>query len=292
MSRTKRFIQKNIHTLLFILFTVISIIYILPLIITFTNSFMSQNEIGYNYGNIGNIFHQEKKSIDMNVVPNRVTLSQYNQIFFQSPIYLNMFWNSVKITVPVVIGQLAVSSMAAYAFTVLHFKYKEILFFIYIIVMLLPLQVTLMPNYIVADLFNMEDSYWAIILPGIFNPFGVFLLRQFMKMIPNAYIESAQMDGAGHIRIFISIILPMMKSGLASVALLTFIDYWNLVDQAVIFIKDHNAQPMSLFLARINQGQMGVSFASSCFYVLPVLILLYYGQEFLKEGICLSGLKG
>jgi len=253
---------------------------------------MSSSEIIRNYSSEGGILQESKKFIDMNLVPGSVTLSQYDQILFQSPFYLNMFWNSVKITIPVVIGQLIVSSMAAYAFTVLRFKYKEALFFIYIIVMLLPLQVTLMPNYVIADMLHMTDSYLAIILPGIFNPFGVFLLRQFMKTIPDAYIESAQIDGAGHFRIFIGIILPMIKSGLASVAMLTFVDYWNLIDQAVIFIRDSNAQPMSLFLARINQARMGISFASSCFYVLPVLIILFYGQEYLKEGIGLSGLKG
>ena len=284
--------SANKASIFLVMFSTIAIIYILPLIITFSNSLMSSSEIIRNYSSEGGILQESKKFIDMNLVPGSVTLSQYDQILFRSPFYLNMFWNSVKITIPVVIGQLIVSSMAAYAFTVLRFKYKEALFFIYIIVMLLPLQVTLMPNYVIADMLHMTDSYLAIILPGIFNPFGVFLLRQFMKTIPDAYIESAQIDGAGHFRIFIGIILPMVKSGLASVAMLTFADYWNLIDQAVIFIRDSNAQPMSLFLARINQARMGISFASSCFYVLPVLIILFYGQEYLKEGIGLSGLKG
>ena len=284
--------SANKASIFLVMFSTIAIIYILPLIITFSNSLMSSGEIIRNYSSEGGILQEGKKFIDMNLVPGSVTLSQYDQILFRSPFYLNMFWNSVKITIPVVIGQLIVSSMAAYAFTVLRFKYKEALFFTYIIVMLLPLQVTLMPNYVIADMLHMTDSYLAIILPGIFNPFGVFLLRQFMKTIPDAYIESAQIDGAGHFRIFIGIILPMVKSGLASVAMLTFVDYWNLIDQAVIFIRDSNAQPMSLFLARINQERMGISFASSCFYVLPVLIILFYGQEYLKEGIGLSGLKG
>jgi len=284
--------SANKASIFLVMFSTIAIIYILPLIITFSNSLMSSGEIIRNYSSEGGILQEGKKFIDMNLVPGSVTLSQYDQILFRSPFYLNMFWNSVKITIPVVIGQLIVSSMAAYAFTVLRFKYKEALFFIYIIVMLLPLQVTLMPNYVIADMLHMTDSYLAIILPGIFNPFGVFLLRQFMKTIPDAYIESAQIDGSGHFGIFIGIILPMIKYGLASVAMLTFVDYWNLIDQAVIFIRDSNAQPMSLFLARINQARMGISFASSCFYVLPVLIILFYGQEYLKEGIGLSGLKG
>ncbi|MBU5314053.1 carbohydrate ABC transporter permease [Tissierella carlieri] len=292
MSKSTHYSKRIFHIFLLTVFSIMAIIYILPLVITFTNSLMSMNEVSRHYSTIGDIFHPEGKFVDMAIIPEKITLSQYIHILLESPVYLNMFWNSVKIAVPIVVGQLFVSSMAAYAFTILQFKGKELLFFIYIIVMLLPLQVTLMPNYIVFDWLNMTDSYLAIILPGISNPFGVFLLRQFMKMIPSAYIESAQMDGAGHIRIFFSIVLPMIKSGLASVAMLTFVDYWNVVDQAVIFIQDTYAKPMSLFLARVNQEQMGVSFASSCFYIFPVLIILFYGQEYLKEGINLSGLKG
>ncbi len=291
MGKSSLFLQKKRHSVLLIIFAILAVIYILPLLITITNSLMSSNEVNYNYSTAGDIFHPGEKFIDMSIIPDSVSLKQYSYLLLQSPVYINMFWNSVKIAVPIVAGQLLVSSMAAYAFTVLRFKGKEALFFIYIIVMLLPLQVTLMPNYIVADLFRITNSYWAVILPGIFNPFGVFLLRQFMKMIPDAYIESAQMDGAGHIRIFSGVVLPMVKSGLAATAMLTFIDYWNLVDQAVIFIHNSQAQPLSLFLARINREQIGVAFAGSCFYVLPVLIILFYGQDYLKDGIRLSGLK-
>jgi multiple sugar transport system permease protein len=292
MYKLNRFLKKRPHTIFLVILSIIAAVYILPLLITITNSLMSQNEVGRNYSTSGDIFHAGEKFITMNFIPESVTLEQYSSLLLQSPVYLNMFWNSIKIAIPVAAGQLFISSIAAYAFTVLRFRGKEIIFFIYIIVMLLPLQVTLMPNYVVADLFHMTDSYWAIILPGIFNPFGVFLLRQFMKMIPEAYMESAKMDGAGHIRIFSGIILPMVKSGLAAIVMLTFIDYWNLVDQAVIFIQDSQAQPLSLFLARISMEQIGVAFAGSCFYVAPILIILFYGQNYLKDGIRLSGLKG
>ena len=268
------------------------LLYISPLIVTFTNSFMSQEEVSRNYSSMGDILHPGEKFVDMHLIPEIVTLSQYKQLLVESPVYLNSFWNTMKIVVPVVLGQLAVSAMAAYAFTVLRFKGKEILFFLYIIVMLLPLQVTLMPNYLMADWLGMKDSYLAIILPGIFNPFGTFLLRQSMKQIPRAYIEAAQIDGAGHWRIFISIILPMVKSGLAAVLMLTLMEYWNLIDQAVIFINDSERQPLSTFLASINAEQIGVSFAGASFFAFPILLVLLWGQDYLKDGIQLSGMKG
>lgn len=273
----------------YLLFVVIAIIYMAPLIITFTNSFMSSKEVERNYGKANS---EENEYVDMNIIPEKVTLSQYAELIFDSPVYLNMFWNSVKITVPIVLGQIIVSALAAYAFTVLKFKGKELLFFLYIIVMLLPLQVTLMPNYIVADWFNITDSYLAIILPGIFNPFGVFLLRQFMKSMPDAYIEAAKIDGAGYGRIFLSIIIPMIKPGIAAATMLTLLDYWNLVDQAIIFIQDSEKQPLSTFLAQINNGDIGLAFAGSCFYASPMFLILLYGQEHLKQGIAITGIKG
>lgn len=282
-------VQKWKKQIWYMLFVVIVIIYMAPLIITFTNSFMSSKEVERNYGYS---WSEENEYVDMNIIPEKVTLSQYAELIFDSPVYLNMFWNSVKITVPIVLGQIIVSTLAAYAFTVLKFKGKELLFFLYIIVMLLPLQVTLMPNYIVADWFNITDSYLAIILPGIFNPFGVFLLRQFMKSMPDAYMEAAKIDGAGHGRIFLSIIIPMIKPGIAGAAMLTLLDYWNLVDQAIIFIQDSEKQPLSTFLAQINNGDIGLAFAGSCFYAIPMLLVLLYGQEHLKQGIAITGIKG
>jgi len=291
MNKIRRFLKKCTNVGLTFIFALAVIIYILPIIITFTNSFMGQSELSRNYGTARDVISGRDTFINMYLIPEKVTLSQYAALLVRSPVYLNMFVNSVKIVLPIITGQLVVSAMAAYAFCVLKFKGKEALFFVYIIVMLLPLQVTMLPNYIIADLFDMTDSYLAIILPGIFSPFGVFLLRQFMKAIPDSYIESAKIDGAGHAVIFGRIVLPMVKGGLASAMMLSFADYWNLVDQAVIFIRDDKAQPLSLFLASINKQQMGVAFAGSCFYALPALILLFHGQDYLKSGIAISGLK-
>lgn len=286
---SKQRVQRWKSRFWWLLFLEITVIYMAPLIITFTNSFMSSTEVERNYNVSG---MEEGSYVDMNLIPEKVTLSQYAELLFDSPVYLNMFWNSVKITVPIVVGQIIVSTLAAYAFTVLKFKGKELLFFLYIIVMLLPLQVTLMPNYIVADWLGITDSYLAIILSGIFNPFGVFLLRQFMKSLPDAYLEAAKIDGAGHGTIFISIILPMIKPGIAATAMLTLLDYWNLVDQAIIFIQDSEKQPLSTFLAQINNGDIGLAFAGSCFYAVPMLLVLLYGQEHLKQGIAITGIKG
>ncbi|MCL1820847.1 MAG: carbohydrate ABC transporter permease [Oscillospiraceae bacterium] len=274
--------RKAASVICYLVFAALAAAYILPLVITLTNSFMGQSELAHNlFGYV----------IRMPLLPSDVTLAQYRQILIESPIYLNMLWNTIAIATPVILGTLIVSSAAAYAFTVLTFKGKETLFFIYLVVMLLPLQVTLMPNYIVADFLGIRDSWLAIILPGIFSPFGVFILRRQMKVMPVSYIEAAQIDGAGHLRILSRIVLPLVKSGLAALAVLTFIEYWNLIDQAIVFIEDIDKQPMSLFLSRINQKQMGVTFAASSFYVFPALVVLLYGADYLRDGIRLSSNK-
>lgn len=269
----------------YVFFLVIVVVYLAPLTVTLSNSLMSSREVEKNYSTAPDQY------IDMNIIPEKVTLSQYSKLLLDSPVYLNMFWNSVKLVVPIVLGQLIVSVLAAYAFTVLKFRGKEVVFLLYIIVMLLPLQVTLMPNYVVADWLNIKESCLAVILPAVFNPFGVFLLRQYMKSMPISYMEAAQMDGAGHGRILWSVVLPMVKPGLAAVAMLTLLDYWNLVDQAVIFIQEADKQPLSTFLAQINSGELGLAFAGSTFYAVPVVLLLFYGQEFLKKGIAITGMK-
>lgn len=211
--------------------------------------------------------------------------SQYRPILLETPTYLDMYWNSVFITMAVVVGSIIVSLLGAYAFTMLKFRGKELLFFGYIVVMLLPLQVTMMPNYMIARLLHMEDSWFAIILPAVWNPFGVFLLRQQMRRIPFECVEAARMDGAGQLQIFRYVFLPMVRSGIMALVMLLVIEYWNLVDQAIIFIRQPEKYPLSLFLDQISREMESVSYAATVFYLIPVMALLLYGHDYLKEGI-------
>lgn len=260
--KKKRIVKK----IMLVLTAVLSLFWIAPLVMTVIKSFQTATEAGTVW-----------------------SFKQYQSILIETPVYLNMFWNSFGLTAAVLIGSIAVSLLGAYGFTVLSFKGKEVLFFLYLIVMLLPLQVTLMPNYMVASFFGIEKSYLAIILPAVFSPFGVFLLRQQMRQLPMECMEAAKIDGAGQSQIFRFIFLPLVKPGVASLAMLTAIEYWNLIDQAIIFIKDAQKYPMSVYLARLTQESLGVSSAAAVFYSIPILALLVYGHEYLKEGIGLMG---
>lgn len=274
---------------------VLSVIFILPLLVTVTNSFMSEGEIGLNYTTKLSIFDAvggiTPKFVKFVLIPASVTLGQYVAVLFQQPTFIVLLMNSIKITLPVVLGNTVVSLLCAYAFTIWKWKHKEKVFFVYIIVMLMPLQAVLVPNYIIADWMNIKTSYLAIILPGIFSPFGVFLLRQSMKAIPKEYFEAAKIDGASDWYIFIRIVLPQMKSGIAALSMLVFIEYWNLVEQVIVFIKDYFREPLSVFLSRIADGQIGLIFAASCVFMFLPLWFLAIGQRNLEKGIELSGVK-
>jgi multiple sugar transport system permease protein len=157
--------------------------------------------------------------------------------------------------------------------------------------MLLPLQAALVPNYIIASRLGIRESCLAIILPGIFSPFGVFLLRQNLKAFPPSYFEAAEMDGAGHWYLLLRVLAPQMKSAAAALCMLNFIDYWNLVEQAVIFINDYAREPLSVYLSRLGEGRVALVFAASAVYMLPPLWFLFTGQKDLEKGIEMSGVK-
>ncbi|MFC0215785.1 carbohydrate ABC transporter permease [Paenibacillus chartarius] len=269
----------------------ISLLMLAPLVVTITNGFMSEEEIAVNYDAIG----QEAKAGDyanLKLIPDRVTLAQYKRILLEKPQFLTMFWNAVIVTLPVVAGQTIVAALAAYAFAKLRFRGRDALFLLYVITMLLPFQVTLVPNFIAIDVLGLLDTYPAIILPGMFSVFGVFLLRQFMSQIPWAYIEAAKVDGAGHGTIFLRIVVPMSMPSMAAMQILVFVDNWNMVEQPLLFLHDALKQPLSVYLSRIHEGDRGVAFAAASLYMTPILFIFLYGENELIQGIQLSGIKG
>lgn len=270
--------------------SVMAVIFIFPLALTVSNSFMSEAEISNNYDMLGS-GDSGNEYVLMRLIPEVVVLRQYYNVLIKKPQFLYMFWNSVILTVPIVAGQTIIASMAAYAFAKLRFKGRNQLFFIYLTVMLMPFQVTLVPNYLVADKLGLVNNYLSIILPGIFNTFGVFLLKQYMEQIPDSYIEAAKMDGAGHFQIFFKIIMPMCRNGIAAMFILLFIDSWNMVEQPLIFLQDAARQPLSVYLSKIISGERGLAFAASTLYMLPMLLIFLCGENYLVEGIQRSGIK-
>ena len=269
--KKKRYFSRTVIVLLAILF---AFLFVMPTLLTITNSFMTQSEITANYGQVFDNAKDGKsyisKTINLKFIPDKVSFSQYWTVLLKSPDYIYKLWNSIILTVPIVFAQLMVASIAAYGFTRWRGKVRDSIFFFYVILMLMPYQVTLL-------------------LPGAFAPFSVFLLTKFMRRIPVSLIESAKLDGAGEWQIFWRICLPQCRAALYSIAILVFIDYWNMVEQPLILLPDASQQPLSVYLSQINAGEIGIAFAAAVVYMIPGLLLFLHGEAYLVEGIAYSG---
>ena len=290
MRRKKRYFSRGALT---VLAAVFAFMFLMPTVLTITNSFMTQSEITANYGqvfqNATNGKSYIKDTINLKFIPDKVSFSQYFTVLLKSPDFLYKFWNSVILVAPIVLAQLMVASVAAYGFTRWRGKVRDTIFFAYVILMLMPYQVTLVPNYLVSDFLGLLNTRWAIILPGAFAPFSVFLLTKSMRRIPVSLIESAKLDGAGEWHIFWNICLPQCRSALYSIAILVFIDYWNMVEQPLILLPDASQQPLSVYLSQINAGEIGIAFAAAVIYMVPGLLMFLHGEAYLVEGITYAG---
>ena len=212
MSERKHMLRKKVTAwLAALLLLFIAFAFLAPTILTISGSFFTQAELSSNF-------------------------KQYATVLFLSPEYLFKFWNSVKYTVPIMAFQTIVACLAAYGLTRYRSKGRELILFIYIILMLMPYQVTLVPNRLVAEWLHIYGTSWAVILPGIFSPFAVFLLTKAMRRVPMAVIEAARLDGCSEWQIFFKIYLPLCKNIIYSVMILVFIDYWNMVEQPLILL--------------------------------------------------------
>ncbi len=275
-----------------------ALMFVLPTVLTIANSFMTSTEISANYGAMLENMTEDKKTyisenINLKFIPDKVTFDQYKNVLLKNPDYLLKFWNSVALTVPITLFQMILAILTAYGFSRYPNKFKSIIFFTYIILMIMPYQVTLVPNFLVAEKFNILNTRWAIILPGIFSPFSVFLLSKVMKRIPVSYVEAAKLDGASELQILTKIHIPLCKGAIVSIAMLVFIDYWNMVEQPLVLMKEGDMHPLSVFLSQINTGDIGLAFAVGTVYMIPTILMFLYGEDYLLEGITYSGgIKG
>ena len=279
--------------------------FLLPIILTITNSLMEESEIKANYGVIFDSMQEDEnagwgmkqapktkyvsETVNLKFIPDMVSGKQYYTVLLQSPDYLIKFWNSVLYVVPITVFQIVLALAAAYSFTRFRGWKKELVFFMYVLLMLMPYQVSLVPNFLVAKWTGLIDTKFAIILPGVFSTFSVFLLTKYMRRIPADVIEAAKLDGANEWQIFTRVCVPLCKSAVASTAILVFIDYWNMVEQPLILLSDSEQYPLSVFLSKINQGEVGLAFAVAVIYMVPTILIYLYGEDYLIEGISYSG---
>ena len=219
------------------------------------------------------------------------TLEYYYKVFLAQSQYLLRFWKSLALSLCIALGQLIVSILAGYSFAKCRFAEKNYLFFLLIVWMIMPLQVTLVPNYVMLDSLDLLNTYHSLILPMIFVPLGAFIVTQSFKAVPGEIMEAAQLDGSGTLRVILRIMLPMSKSGLVCAALLAFMDGWNMVEQPIVFLKELSQYPLAVALASVPPGDPNVQLVCCVLAALPPLLLFALFNREMAEGIELGGSK-
>ena len=229
--------------------------------------------------------------IKWNFLPVYPTLRSWVCLLLDTPEVFVMFWNSVKMTAAILAGQFLVGVPAAWGFAKFRFPIKKVLFTIYIILMLMPFQGLMLSEYLVFDRLHLLNTPWSVILPAIFSTFPIFIMYRFFCGVPDAIIESAKLDGAGNIQIFLRIGIPLGSGGIVSAMVLGFLEYWNLIEQPLTFLKDKSLWPMSLFLPDIDLSKAGFAFAASVMTLLPSFFVFLAGQDYLEQGIVAAAVK-
>ena len=219
------------------------------------------------------------------------TLRHYVELLLDSPEFFIMFWNTVKLTFGVLLGQILLGTPAAWGFARYRFRGKKLLFTIYIALMMMPFQVMMLSNYLILNKMGLLDTFAGIIFPAAFSTFPVFLMFRFFEGLPEAVLESARIDGAGEWAIFWRIGIPLGSPGIISALVLGFLEYWNLLEQPMAFLKTKEKWPLSLYLPNISTDRAGAAFAASVLALLPAVLVFLAGQDYLEQGIVSTAVK-
>ena len=220
-----------------------------------------------------------------------ITFRSYYAVMWSTPQYTFRFWRSFGMCVAVCAGQIFVSTLAGFAFAKCRFKGRDTIFFLLLILMVLPVQVTLVPNYLMLDNLHLLDTYAALILPSIFVPLGTFILRQSFNAIPDSLIDAAMLDGCNVAQILIKVAIPMNWSGIVCVLLLSFLDAWNMVEQPIAYLKSFYDYPLSVALAYVPTGSEMIQLVCCVLAAIPPLFLFTCFNKELVEGITLAEVK-
>lgn len=277
MAKTIK-LQKIITTIIVFLF---SILFMLPFVWMLSTSFKIEADVF---------------TFPIQWIPERWNgFNNYQEVWFGDFPFYTYYWNSIKVAVLTTIVSCTVSALAAYGFSKVRFPAGKWLFFIVLATYMVPPQASLVPQFILYRNIGLFDSHLGLILLGSFSVLGTFMLRQFFMGIHNDYIDAAKIDGAGHIRIFWSIALPIVRPAVATYAILRFIWTWNDYQNPLIFLRTDALYTIQLAMQKfttINGEFYSLIMAAAVSAILPLLIVFIIGQKQVIEGIALGGVKG
>lgn len=264
-------------------------IFCAPVLFLLSGSVMSRYELTQS---LMPLTADTEKLITWTLFPRYPTFAHYFRILFQTPQFFVVFWNSMKIVSLTLAGQFLAAVPAAWCFAVYRFRGRKFLFTLYIVLMLMPFQVTMLSSYLVLNRLQLLNTHGAIILPAVFSAFPVFLIYRDFCSLPKGLIEAARIDGAGEWMIFWKIGLPLASGGILSAGVLGFLEYWSLIEQPMAFLEDQTLWPLSLYLPEIRPEQAGYSFVAAVITLVPAVFVFLTGREYLEQGITASAVKG
>src|ERR1700752_1633351 len=228
-------------------------------------------------------------------LPPNLDFRNYWAVLHSSVPFLQIYWNSVMVAVVVTLGQLVTCTLAAFAFARLKFPGRDSIFFVFLIGLMFPAQVTIIPIYLGFAKVGLLNRPIGLALMYLTSSFGVFLVRQFMRSQPKALEEAALMDGAGYFKIFCRISLPQLRPALSALGIITFTQTWNYYFQARVLLEPQQAMtlPVAMDVLRgyLESGNLAIIMAAMRMSVLPVILLFLLAQRMVIEGIAMSGIK-
>ena len=274
-------VLKNLRMgLFYLMLLIIILLTVLPFAWMVSSSFKSSEAI---------------RTIPIRWIPEHPTVEGYERVFnMQGFSFARASLNSLILAIACTFVAVSSASMAAFVFAKLPFKGSNKLFGLYLATMMIPGTVTMVPNYIILRILGLLDTYTGLILPSLANAFGVFLMRQSMMSVNDAYMESAYLDGASLYRIFFQIMLPMVLPTLATMVLLSFMSSWNSYLWPLIVLSSNDKQTLQVVLGNMNgiyKNNEHVLMAGAVLTILPILVVYLCSQRYVDQGISLGGLK-
>lgn len=241
-------------------------------------------------------FESDVFNFPIDWIPKRFNaINNYKEVLSSKYNFVLYYWNSIKVAVFATFLQVTFSAMGAYAFTKINFPFKNGLFMLYLITLMIPEQVTIVPRFMVFKYLNLYNTHLGLIVMLSFSVYGVFLLRQFMVTIPLSLSEAAKIDGAGHFTIFMRIILPMTKPAIATLGILKFVWTWNDYQNPLVFLYSEELYTLQLGMRQFAT-ESGVFYSlvmtSAVLAIAPLFIMFIIGQKYVIEGISMGAVKG
>ena len=272
--------KKIIFSFLLVFF---SALFLFPLLFVFTGSLMDVREFANSYGSARLRFPV--------LVPRQASLSQYGQLLLNSLGFLSAYWKSLFLAASTCLLQLIVGIPCAYGFSTLRFCGRKLLLFLYVVMMMMPFQVTMLPMYQLVQWMGLVDSYWALIVPEVFAPFTVFMLTQFLDQLPQELIESIRLETTSVLAVYRHLIIPVCKPGIIATIILSSVETWNMVEKPLLYISNIQRYPLSMLLYEAGRQVTSTTLAGCVLYTVPVFLLWICFKEEICQGIASLQIK-